>query len=65
MRIAIGIEYDGTGYNGWQRQTSGVGIQQRLEEALSRVADPPIEATPSLADTRRMGVSLKRTKNSR
>ncbi len=44
MRIAIGIEYDGTGYNGWQRQTSGVGIQQRLEEALSRVADHPIEA---------------------
>jgi len=44
MRIAIGIEYDGSGYNGWQRQTSGVGVQQRLEEALSRVADHPIEA---------------------
>jgi tRNA pseudouridine38-40 synthase len=44
MRIAIGIEYDGTAYNGWQRQTSGVGIQERVEEALSRVADHPVEA---------------------
>jgi tRNA pseudouridine38-40 synthase len=45
MRIAIGIEYDGTAYNGWQRQTSGIGIQERLEEALSRVADHPVRAT--------------------
>ena len=45
MRIALGIEYDGTSYNGWQRQTSGLGVQQRLEEALSRVADQAIEVT--------------------
>lgn len=44
MRIAIGIEYDGTAYNGWQRQASGVGVQERLEEALSRVADHPVDA---------------------
>ena len=43
MRIAIGIEYDGTAYNGWQRQASGVGIQERVEEALSRVADHSVE----------------------
>ncbi|NND36889.1 MAG: tRNA pseudouridine synthase A, partial [Gammaproteobacteria bacterium] len=43
MRIALGIEYDGTGYNGWQRQKTGIGVQQRLEEALSIVADEPIE----------------------
>jgi tRNA pseudouridine38-40 synthase len=43
MRIALGIEYDGTSYNGWQRQKNGIGIQQRLEEALSVVADEPIE----------------------
>ena len=43
MRIALGIEYDGTSYNGWQRQKSGLGVQQRLEEALSRVANEPIE----------------------
>ncbi len=43
MRIALGLEYDGTSYNGWQRQRSGTGVQQRVEEALSRVADEPIE----------------------
>ena len=43
MRIAIGIEYDGTGYIGWQRQKTGVGVQQRVEEALSHVANEPVE----------------------
>ena len=45
MRIALGIEYDGTAYNGWQRQKTGLGVQQRLEEALTSVADHPIEVT--------------------
>ena len=45
MRIALGIEYDGTAYNGWQRQQHGVGIQTAVEDALSKVADAPIEAT--------------------
>ncbi len=45
MRIALGIEYDGTSYNGWQRQASGLGVQQRLEEALSLVADEAVEVT--------------------
>lgn len=43
MRIALGIEYDGTSYNGWQRQQNGIGVQQRVEEALALVADEPIE----------------------
>ena len=43
MRIALGIEYDGTQYNGWQRQKTGIGVQQRLEEALTVVADEPID----------------------
>lgn len=43
MRIAIGIEYDGTAYDGWQRQRNGIGVQQRVEEALSRVADEAVE----------------------
>ncbi|MEL7185058.1 MAG: tRNA pseudouridine(38-40) synthase TruA [Pseudomonadota bacterium] len=43
MRIALGIEYDGTAYNGWQRQKSGIGVQQRVEDALSVVADESIE----------------------
>ena len=45
MRIAIGIEYDGTAYNGWQRQRTGLGVQERLEQALSEVADEPVEVT--------------------
>ena len=45
MRIALGIEYDGTAYNGWQRQKTGLGVQQRVEEALGLVADHPVEVT--------------------
>jgi len=45
MRIAIGIEYDGSAYMGWQRQRHGRGVQEVLEGALSRVADAPVVAT--------------------
>lgn len=41
-RIAIGVEYDGTGFLGWQRQAQTPTIQQCLETALSTVADSPI-----------------------
>lgn len=38
-RIALGVEYKGTRYRGWQRQGDGViSVQQTLEEALSKVA---------------------------
>jgi len=43
MRVALGIEYDGTSYNGWQRQTTGLGVQQRVEEALELVANHPVD----------------------
>lgn len=43
MRIALGIEYDGSGFLGWQRQTQGPTVQAALEQALSEVADTPIE----------------------
>lgn len=43
MRIAIGIEYDGTAYNGWQRQRVGDGVQARVEAALAAVADEAVE----------------------
>jgi tRNA pseudouridine38-40 synthase len=45
MRIAIGIEYDGTAYNGWQRQRTGLGAQERLEQAVAQVADEAVEVT--------------------
>ncbi len=41
MRIALGIEYDGTAYNGWQRQKVGRGVQELVEHALSGIADHP------------------------
>ena len=43
MRYALGVEYDGKNYCGWQRQKNVIGVQQRLEEALSTVADEQIE----------------------
>lgn len=45
MRIALGIEYDGTDFLGWQRLTHGASVQAALEQALSRVADARIEVT--------------------
>jgi tRNA pseudouridine38-40 synthase len=43
VRIAIGLEYDGTAYNGWQRQRVGDGIQAHVEAALQVVANEPVE----------------------
>ena len=42
MRIALGIEYDGSHYFGWQRQPHAESVQQTIEDALSMVADAPI-----------------------
>ena len=44
MRIALGIEYDGSRYIGWQRQKSGLGVQECIEEAVALVANEPVEA---------------------
>ncbi len=43
MKLALRIEYDGSAYCGWQRQTHSPSIQEELEKALSFVADQPIE----------------------
>jgi len=42
MRIALGIEYDGSKYYGWQRQNEVISVQEKLEDALSRVANHPV-----------------------
>lgn len=42
MRLALGIEYDGTDYFGWQRQQHGPSLQAEVEKALSFVANEPI-----------------------
>lgn len=43
MRIALGIEYDGTDFLGWQRLSHGPSVQTAVEQALSFVANQPIE----------------------
>jgi tRNA pseudouridine38-40 synthase len=45
LRIAVGIEYDGSGYAGWQSQPSLRTVQEVTEEALSRVAAEPVSLT--------------------
>jgi tRNA pseudouridine38-40 synthase len=42
-RFALGIEYDGTAYAGWQFQAHARSVQGELQQALSRVADHPVE----------------------
>jgi tRNA pseudouridine38-40 synthase len=38
MRIALGVEYDGSGFCGWQTQPAGCAVQDRLETALAQIA---------------------------
>lgn len=42
MRVALGIEYNGFGYYGWQAQQGLSTIQGCLQEALAKVANEPI-----------------------
>ncbi len=43
MRIALGVEYDGSDFRGWQIQEHKVRtVQNCLEQALSKVANVPI-----------------------
>ncbi len=41
-RIALGVEYDGRGYLGWQSQPQGQTVQDTLQLALSQVASAPV-----------------------
>lgn len=43
QRIALGVEYGGTDFCGWQMQKSGVRtVQEELEKALASVANEPV-----------------------
>ena len=48
MRLALGVEYEGTSFSGWQRlnrpggQESEPTVQAALEDALASVADAPV-----------------------
>lgn len=44
MRIALGVEYDGSRYGGWQAQSHDPNtVQARVQQALSRIAAHPVE----------------------
>ena len=43
MRIALGLEYDGTTFDGWQSQPNGNTVQDKLQSALSQIAQQPTQ----------------------
>ncbi len=44
-RIALGLEYDGSSFLGWQTQPGGGSVQDALEPALAEIAGSPISIT--------------------
>ncbi len=44
-RYALGIEYDGSDFHGWETQSNGHTVQACVEAALSGVANHPIKTT--------------------
>ncbi|MBY5268977.1 tRNA pseudouridine(38-40) synthase TruA [Spiribacter salinus] len=44
-RIALGLEYDGSAYRGWQTQAHAVAVQSELEAALAEIAGHPVRVT--------------------
>lgn len=43
MRLALGVEYDGSAFRGWQTQPGGETVQDTLESALSQIAGVSID----------------------
>jgi tRNA pseudouridine38-40 synthase len=37
LKFKLVIAYDGTAYDGWQLQKTGIGVQEKVEEALARL----------------------------
>ncbi|HIE75251.1 MAG TPA: tRNA pseudouridine(38-40) synthase TruA, partial [Gammaproteobacteria bacterium] len=52
QRFALGVEYDGSRFHGWQVQSGVSTVQESLERALSRVASHPVRViTAGRTDT--------------
>lgn len=43
MRILGKVEYNGTSYKGWQRQSRALSVQEVIEDVLSRIFNRPIK----------------------
>ncbi|MFT7384250.1 MAG: tRNA pseudouridine38-40 synthase, partial [Urechidicola sp.] len=43
QRIALGVNYTGSAFVGWQAQRQGATVQQAVEAALSKIAAGPIK----------------------
>jgi len=43
VRIALGVEYDGRAFCGWQTQPAACAVQDVLEEALGKVHSGPVQ----------------------
>jgi tRNA pseudouridine38-40 synthase len=43
MRIALGIEYDGSRFCGWQSQPEACGVQDALERAVAQIASESVQ----------------------
>ena len=41
-RLALGLEYDGAHFQGWQTQPSGASVQDHLERALASFVGEPV-----------------------
>jgi tRNA pseudouridine38-40 synthase len=42
VRIALGVEYDGSAFSGWQQQAHARSVQQELQRGLASVAVQPV-----------------------
>lgn len=52
VRIALGLEYDGGAFCGWQSQPEGCGVQDALERAVAGIAAEPVRViTAGRTDT--------------
>ena len=41
LKFKLTIAYDGTGYEGWQVQQTGTGVQEKVEAALAKLFPSP------------------------
>ncbi|HOO89034.1 MAG TPA: tRNA pseudouridine synthase A, partial [Synergistales bacterium] len=45
MKYAAVVGYRGTSFSGWQRQTSGLGVQEKIEDSLRIISGREISVT--------------------